>query len=221
MSAAPASAVARVLLVDDHPLVRAAVRQAISGQDLDVVGEAGEYTTALELTDSLRPDLILLDLDLPGRSGLEFLREVRAREPDARVVVLTVSASDRDLVDAIALGAAGYVTKDVTAEALRESVRSALRGELPLPGHLAAAAISELARGGEGTPAPRLDRLTVREREVLRLIADGATDRVAAARLAISVRTVEAHVGNILRKLGAGSRADAARMYRRAADEGG
>ena len=111
--------VASVILVDDHPLVRAAVRQAISGADIDVIGEAGDCAAALALTESLRPDLVLLDLDLPGRSGLDFLREIRNRDRATRVVVLTVSAADRDLVEAVRLGAAGYVTKDVTGDALK------------------------------------------------------------------------------------------------------
>lgn len=210
--------VARVLLVDDHPLVRAAVRQALAGPDLEVVGEASSCTEALDLTEVLRPDLVLLDLDLPGRSGLEYLREIRPRVPTARVVVLTVSGADRDLVEAVRLGAAGYVTKDITGESLLSLVRAALRGELPMPGPIAAAAITELASGRqpEHRKDDRIDALTVREREVLELISAGDTDRAAAAKLGISARTVEAHVGSILRRLDARSRADAARLFRSA-----
>ena len=208
---------ARVLLVDDHPLVRAAVRQAISGSDIEVVGDATDCAEALELSESMAPDLILLDLDLPGRSGLEFLREIRPRLPDTRIVVLTVSGADRDLVEAIRLGAAGYLTKDITGDRLLNQVRAAIRGELPLPGPIAAAAISDLAREAESRSdsADRLEALTVREREVLELIAAGDTDRAAAAKLGISARTVEAHVGSILRRVGASNRAEAALRYRR------
>ena len=215
----PHPGAARVVLVDDHPLVRAAVRQAISGADVEVVGEAGDCAEALELTESERPDLVLLDLDLPGRSGLEYLREIRSRVPGARVVVLTVSGADRDLVEAVRLGAAGYVTKDVTGEALLNLVRAAMRGELPVPGPIPAAAISELASGVRSKPMydEAIDSLTVREREVLELISAGDTDRTAAAKLGISTRTVEAHVGSILRRLSARSRAEAARMYRSSA----
>ena len=217
-----AAGIVRVVLVDDHPLVRAAVRQAITGSDVEIVGEAGTYEEAFELAESLRPDLILLDLDLPGRSGLELLRDLRPRLPDTRVVVLTVSAADRDLIEAVRLGAAGYLTKDITGETLLNSVRAAQRGELPLPGPVAAAAINELARGLTTPPAAEgaLERLTVREREVLQLIAAGATDRAASATLGISIRTVEAHVGSILRRLGARTRADAARMFRAARASG-
>ena len=209
---------ARVLLVDDHPLVRSAVRQAITGPDIEVVGEAGDTAEALELISSLEPDLVLLDLDLPGRSGLELLREIQPRGLAVRIVVLTVSGADRDLVEAVRLGAAGYLTKDITGERLLSLVRAALRGELPLPGPLAAAAINDLVAVADtrSSPIEGIAKLTVREREVLELIAAGATDRAASLELAISVRTVEAHVGSILRRLGARSRAEAARIYRSA-----
>jgi two-component system nitrate/nitrite response regulator NarL len=209
---------ARIILVDDHPLVRAAVSQALSSPDIAIVGEAGNYQDALEMTERLRPDLVLLDLDLPGRSGLEFLRDIRPRYPDARVVVLTVSAADRDLLEAVRLGAAGYLTKDITGDALLTAVRAAQRGELSLPERLAAAGIGEPAgdAGLSAAPGGPLEALTGRERQVLALISAGETDRSAAIQLGISVRTVEAHVGSILRRLGARSRADAARIYRSA-----
>ena len=206
----------RVLLVDDHPLVRSAVRQAISGPDLEVVGEAGDCDEALVLAASLRPDLVLLDLDLPGRSGFEFLREVRAQDPAVRVVVLTVSGSNDDLVSAIRAGAVGYITKDVTAEALLSSVRSALHGDVPLPGPLAASAISSLAGrvGSERAAGPSLGHLTDRERQVLAMVSGGRTDRETALALGVSIRTVEAHVGSILRRLSARNRSEAAQIYR-------
>ena len=204
----------RVLLVDDHPLVRSAVRQAISGSDIDVVGEAGTVDDALRLARSERPDLVLLDLDLPGRSGFEFLREIRAESPEVQVLILTVSAADRDLIEAIRLGAAGYLTKDVTSEAILDAVRAAHRGDLPMPTKLAASAISQLAGGGTAPETSGFERLTDREREVLAMISDGRTDRETAEALGISIRTVEAHVGSILRRLSARNRAEASRMYR-------
>jgi len=220
---APATAVARVVLVDDHPLVRAAVREAIAGEDIAVVGEAGTYDVALGVIEAVRPDLVLLDLDLPGRSGLELLDALLRRPDPPRIVVLTVSSADHDLVEAVRRGAAGYLTKDVTPEALLRSVRGALRGELPLPGPLVAAAISGLARGLDSGVAGEhgLEALTARERQVMERIAGGDTDRVAAEKLGISVRTVEAHVGSILRRLGARSRAEAAQLYRAEAQSHG
>lgn len=217
------AAPARVLLVDDHPLVRTAVRQAIDADDIDVVGEAGTAEEALEMTERLRPDLVLLDLDLPDRSGLAYLRDVRPGQPDLQVVVLTVSDADRDLIEAIDLGAVGYLTKDVSPTALLESVRAARAGGLPLPRRLGTSLISRLAGDGsraeaeaadDATAGAAIERLTPRERQVLELIADGRTDRQASEALGISVRTVEAHVSSILRALPASNRAEAARRYR-------
>jgi DNA-binding NarL/FixJ family response regulator len=210
----------RVLLVDDHPLVRAAVRQAITAADIDVVGEAATYESAIRATDELRPDIVLLDLDLPDRSGLEYLRAVRGRMPDMLVVVLTVSAADRDLVEALRSGAAGYLTKDVAPEDIGQALRQARRGELPIPGRLAASTIQSLAGPERGPSAAQLQRLTDREREVLGLISEGRTDRQTAEAMGISVRTVEAHVGSILRRIGARNRAEASTMYRAARARG-
>jgi two-component system nitrate/nitrite response regulator NarL len=210
-----ATSVTRVLLVDDHPLVRAAVRQALTAADIEVVGEAASYETAILATDELRPDVVLLDLDLPDRSGLDYLRAVHDRMPEMVVVVLTVSAADRDLVEALRGGAAGYLTKDVAPDAIERALRDALRGELPLPGRLAATAIRALADARSDEPATtQVDRLTEREREVLALISEGRTDRQTAETLGISIRTVEAHVGSILRRTGARNRAEASAMHR-------
>lgn len=217
-----AVAPARVLLVDDHPLVRGAVRQAISADDIEVVGEAGTAEAAMQLASTLHPDLVLLDLDLPDRSGLSFLRDVHESQPELQVVVLTVSDADRDLIEAIDLGAVGYLTKDVAPDSLLRSVRAARAGDLPLPRRLATSVISRLA-DEPNTPSSQdapsnataaMERLTPRERQILALIADGRTDREAAQELSISVRTVEAHVGSILRALPARNRAEAARCYR-------
>ncbi|HEX2626999.1 MAG TPA: response regulator transcription factor [Candidatus Limnocylindrales bacterium] len=208
-------AVTRVLLVDDHPLVRAAVREAVTAPDIEVVGEAATCESAVRATDELRPDVVLLDLDLPDRSGLDYLREVRDRLPEMVVVVLTVSAADRDLVEALRSGAAGYLTKDVAPDAIGRALREAQRGELPIPGRLAATAIKALVRSqADDAPPSQVERLTDREREVLALISDGRTDRETADALGISIRTVEAHVGSILRRTGARNRAEASSMYR-------
>jgi two-component system, NarL family, nitrate/nitrite response regulator NarL len=209
-----APAPTRVMLVDDHPLVRAAVRQAITADDIEVVGEAGTGEEARELAAALRPDLLLVDIDLPGISGLQLLRELRHDLPDAQVMMLTVSGAHRDLIEAVRLGAAGYLTKDVSPEALLRSVRAARAGDLPIPRQLAATVIADLADPPPDRGSGGLDQLTDRELEVLRLISDGRTDREAAAALSISTRTVEAHVGRILRKVSARNRAEAARLYR-------
>jgi two-component system nitrate/nitrite response regulator NarL len=209
--------VTRIMLVEDHALVRSAVRQAVSARDIEVVGEAGTAEDAIPMALELRPDIVLVDIDLPGMSGIELVRELAPRLPDTKLIMLTVSAARRDLFDAIRQGAAGYLTKDMTPEALVRSIRGARDGDLPMPRRLAAEVIGELARGrGPAVPpgAHGLDRLTTREMEVLRMVATGLTDREASDGLGISVRTVETHVSNLLHKLGVRNRAEAARIYR-------
>ena len=212
-----AATVTRIMLVEDHALVRSAVRQAVTTRDLEVVGEAGTAEDAIPMALELRPDIILVDIDLPGMSGIEMVRELAPRLPDTKLIMLTVSSARRDLFDAIRQGAAGYLTKDMTPEALVRSIRGARDGDLPMPRRLAAEVIGELARGrGHAAPpgAHGLDRLTGRETEVLRMVAGGLTDREVADGLGISVRTVETHVSNLLHKLGVRNRAEAARLYR-------
>jgi DNA-binding NarL/FixJ family response regulator len=206
----------RVMLIEDHALVRTAVRQAITTNDIEVVAEVSTAEAAVEPALELRPDIILLDIDLPGMSGLQFLREVKPRLPETKVIVLTVSSAHRDLVEAVRFGATGYLTKDLTPEALLRSVRGARDGDLPMPRKLAAEVVAHFARTSRpqaGEPY-QMPRLTDRETEVLRMISDGLTDRETAAALRISIRTVETHVSNVLHKLGVRSRSEAAQLYR-------
>ena len=207
----------RVLLVDDHALVRSAIRQALEAPDVIVVGEARSAEEALEMAPRLRPDLVLLDIDLPGMSGIDAVRELAPRLPDTRVVMLTVSTDRRDLLDAVRLGAAGYLTKDLSGDALLRAVRGIRRGDLPMSRVHAAVVVDHLTRGARspGSAGTGLDAvLSSREQEVLRLLAEGMTDREIAAALSISPRTVESHVSSVLRKLGVRNRAEAAQRYR-------
>lgn len=206
----------RVMLVDDHALVRSAIRQALEAPDIELVGEASSAEQALEMAPLLRPDLLLLDVDLPGMTGLEGVRELAPRLPDTRIVMLTVSTDRRDLLDAIRHGASGYLTKDLTGDALLRAVRGIRRGDLPMSRVHAALVVDHLARGprSPGTATDSIDVLSTREQEVLRLLADGLTDREIAGGLAISPRTVESHVSSVLRKLGVRNRAEAAQRYR-------
>jgi DNA-binding NarL/FixJ family response regulator len=205
----------RVMLVDDHALVRSAIRQAITAPDVEVVGEASTAEEALALAPTLRPDVMLLDLDLPGMSGSHLVRELAPRLPQTKIVMLTVSTSRRDLLDAMRHGARGYLTKDLSPDALLRSVRGIRRGDLPMSRVFAAHVVDELARaarrGSGTTPA---SGLSSREEEVLHLLAEGLTDREIAENLHISPRTVETHVSNVLHKLGVRNRAEAARRYR-------
>lgn len=199
----------RVMVVDDHALVRAAIRQAISSPEIEVVAEAATAAATLEMAPDVAPDVLLLDLGLPDRSGLQVLRELRDRLPCMQVIVLTVSGSPRDVHEAVRAGAAGYLTKDLDPAALFRAIDGIRHGQLAMSRTIAAEAIRELredwirARNASG------DCLTVREEEVLSLVADGLTDRQIAARLGVSRRTAEAHVGHILHKLGARNRAQA------------
>jgi two-component system nitrate/nitrite response regulator NarL len=212
----PVPAVMTVMLVEDHTLVRAAIRHAITQPDIEIIAESATAETALVSALELRPDVILLDIDLPGMSGLELLRRLRPQLPDTKIIMLTISALHRDLVTAIRYGASGYLTKDVTPDALLRSVRGVLDGDVPMAGKLAAEALADLARIANRAPVEfgRQAGLTERETEVLGMISDGRTDRETAAALSISVRTVQTHVSNVLHKLGVRRRAEAARLFR-------
>src|SRR5688572_17636353 len=206
----------RVMLVDDHALVRSAVRQAIAADDVELVAEAATAEDAFALALAVRPDVILLDIDLPGMNGIQMLEELAPRLPETKIVILTVSDSERDVIEALARGASGYLTKDLSPEALLRSIRGTQRGELAMSRRYAARAIRhfvEAARragGGSGVIAG----LSPRENDVLRMLAEGLTDREIAAALVISPRTVETHVSNVLHKLNVRKRAEAAQRYR-------
>ncbi len=221
-SAAAPSGTLRVMLVDDHALVRAAVRQAIDSAGVELVAEAATAEDAFALALSVRPDVLLLDIDLPGMSGIQMLEELGPRLPDTKIVMLTVSDSERDMLDSIGRGAAGYLTKDLSPEALLRSLRGTQRGELAMSRRFAARAIRhfvEVARRSRGAAAVGagggiVEGLSPRENDVLRMLAEGLTDREIAAALIISPRTVETHVSNVLHKLNVRNRAEAAQRYR-------
>ena len=207
----------RVMLVDDHALVRSAVRQAIDAPDVELVGEAGSAEDAFALALAVRPDVMLLDIDLPGMNGIQMLEELAPRLPDTKIVMLTVSDTERDMIDALSRGAAGYLTKDLHPEALLRALRGTQRGELAMSRRYAARVMRhfiEAARKGRSGSAGGLDGLSPRENDVLRMLADGLTDREIATALIISPRTVETHVSNILHKLDVRKRAEAAQRYR-------
>ena len=208
----------RVMLVDDHPLVRSAVRQALSGSDIELVGEAATAEEAFELAPSLRPDVMLVDITLPGINGIQLVRELSPRLPETRFVMLTVSASDRDLISAMDHGASGFLTKDLTPEALLRAVRGAHSGDLAMSRRMAARLVSRLVdrnrRSFVDGEDKALGSLSLRELEVLRFLAEGLTDREIGEALTISTRTVETHVSSVLHKMGVRNRAEAASRYR-------
>jgi len=212
------SAVLRVFLVEDHALVRAAVRHALAkASDLEVVGDVSSAEDALRLVPEVRPHVILVDIDLPGMRGSELVRELAPRFPDVAIVMLTVSRGERDLLDAIRSGARGYLSKDLSPDALIRAVRDIRNDVMPMSRRDASLLISRLVEAtGRHRPVgvSSLPELTARENEVLALLADGMTDREISVALVISRRTVESHVRNILEKLSVQSRLDAARIYR-------
>ena len=209
----------RVMLVDDHALVRSAVRGALEAPDIEIVAEAASAEAAFDEAMRARPDVILLDVDMPGMSGLQLIRELHPRLPETQIVMLSVSGEDRNVIEAMRHGAVGYLTKDLGPEALQRAVRGIRRGDLPMSRGMAARTLRIFVEGGgravwaDSSP---LATLSSRELQVLSSLADGLTDREIAEALVISPRTVESHVSNILRKLGVRNRAEAARSYREA-----
>src|SRR5450755_2270284 len=198
----------RVLLVDDHAVVREGLRNFLELQDgIVVVGDAADGEEAIEAAERLRPDVVLMDLVMPRLDGLGAMRELRTRRVETRVIVLTSFAEDDRLLPAIRAGAAGYLLKNVEPRELARAVRAAHAGEALLDPMVAARLVEEIA--STAGVRPGLD-ITPREREVLDLIARGYSNKRIALELAISEKTVKAHVGRLLAKLGVADRTQAA-----------
>jgi DNA-binding NarL/FixJ family response regulator len=199
--------VTRVFLVDDHDLVRTGVRVEI-GDAVDVVGEASDVEAAVEMILERKPDVVLLDVHMPGGGGLFVLDAVRRADPDIVFLALSVSDAAEDVISLIRAGARGYVTKAITGPELVDAIRRVADGDAVFSPRLAGFVLDAF-REGEGAPPvtdPELDQLTPRERDVLRLIARGYSYKDTASRLDISVKTVETHVSAVLRKLQLSSR---------------
>lgn len=202
----------RVMIVEDHALVRAAIRRTLTVPEIEVVAEAASAEQALQIVMDHRPDVILVDIDLPGMNGVQLVRELAPRLPESKIVMLTGSGDREDLVAAIRSGAAGYLTKDLPPDGLVRAILGVRDGDLPMPRRMAAELVQELL--GSPTSGRTVSGLSGREMEVLKLVTDGLTDREIGAALGISPRTVGRHVGSLLDKLGARNRAEAARRYR-------
>jgi DNA-binding NarL/FixJ family response regulator len=194
----------RVFLVDDHRLFRAGVRSEL-GDAVDVVGEADEVEAAVELIGEREPEVVLLDVHMPGGGGRAVIEGVARNHPDVRFLALSVSDAAEDVIDVIRAGARGYVTKTISGEDLTSAVHRVADGDAVFSPRLAGFVLDAF-RSGETVSDPELDQLTAREREVLQLIARGYRYKEIAGRLHLSPRTVESHVSAVLHKLQLSSR---------------
>jgi DNA-binding NarL/FixJ family response regulator len=210
----PTGRIIRVLVVDDHPVVRQGLRSFLDTRaGIEVVGEAADGDQAAELAATLRPDVVLLDLVMPGGGGLAAIGRIAEMVPGAKVLVLTSFSSDDQVIPAIRAGAAGYLLKDAHPSQVEDAVRTVARGERFLDPQVTAVVMAEVAQprssGGPGGPQA-LSLLTPRETQVLALLGEGLSNRDLAARLFVSEKTVKTHVSSILSKLGVADRTQAA-----------
>jgi DNA-binding NarL/FixJ family response regulator len=194
----------RVVLVDDHGIFRSGVRSEL-GRQVEVVGEAEDVQPAIKLISELKPDVVLLDVHLPGGGGQAVIESVKSSNPEVKFLALSASDAPEDVIAVIRAGARGYVTKTISTGELADAVRRVAAGDAVFSHRLAGFVLDAFASGppSDVKPSidPELEQLTSREREVLRLIAQGYTYKEIARELFISVKTVESHVSSVLRKL--------------------
>ncbi len=195
----------RVFVVDDHALVRSGVRTELAGR-VQIVGDAGDVETAAAAIPAADPDVVLVDVHLPGGGGAEVIRRVLAERPSTRFLALSVSDAPEDVIAVIRAGARGYLTKSVSGAELAEAIERVAAGDAVFSPRLAGFVLDAFGGTVSMPRDPELDQLTVREREVLRLIARGYAYKEVARQLSLSVKTVETHVSSVLRKLQLSSR---------------
>lgn len=195
----------RVLLADDHQLFREGLSGILNAQpDFSVVGEAADGLEAVVKARLLQPDLIVMDISMPRMDGVEATRQIMGEQPDATIVMLTVRDEDENLFEAIKSGAQGYLLKTIRSRELLALLRGAARGEAALTPQLGGRMLEEFRRMSHVTPRlaeEEIPALTPREKEVLALVAQGATDKEIAAELVVSIHTVKSHMRNVLAKL--------------------
>ena len=191
----------RVMVVDDHPMWRDAVERDLAAAGFDVVAVAADGHQAIARFPAARPQVVVLDLQIPGPSGVEVTADVLGRDPSARVLILSASGEQRDVLEAVKAGATGYLVKSASREELVEAVRRVASGDTVFTPGLAGLVLGEFRRMADG-PGPQPDNeLTPRETEILKMVATGMSYRQIAERLVLSHRTVQNHVQNTLRKL--------------------
>jgi DNA-binding NarL/FixJ family response regulator len=203
------------VLADDHPIVRQGLRALLEGEeDCRVIGEAADGLTAIDLITQLRPDVAILDLQMPDLNGLEVARRARDKSPQTRVIILSMHGDEPYVLEALRHGVSGYVLKGSATSDLLAAIEAAIAGKRFLSAPLNERAIDAYARqaGTETRPLDRYELLTSREREVLHLAAQGMNNAEIGERLAISPRTAETHRANLLRKLGLATQTDLVRF---------
>ena len=202
----------RVLVVDDHDLFRTGLRNLLEEEGVNVVGEAENGETAIRLASDLTPDVVIMDLNMPGAGGVETTRRLSSLTPLSRVVVLTISADDDDVMNAVMAGACGYLLKDSSIQELIAGIRAASEGESLISPQIAAKVLQRLRAQSKDADAAEVIRaeLSDRELEVLKLIANGKDNAQIARELFISPKTVKNHISNILMKLQIENRIQAA-----------
>jgi len=195
----------RILIVEDHTLLRAGLRALLSqDQDIEIVGEADNGRDAIRAVGALTPDLVLMDLNMPGMNGIEAIAYIKRRYPDTQVLVLTIHKTDEYIHESLRAGANGYILKDASHDELRIAIRSVLNGKTYLSPDISSKVITGyLGTGSKAAPATSSpwDTLTHREREVLKLVAEGHPNKYIADYLSLSVKTVEKHRSNLMKKL--------------------
>jgi DNA-binding NarL/FixJ family response regulator len=198
-----------VLLADDHPIVRQGLRHLLEEEpDVMIVGEASDGLQAVQLTEKLKPDVLILDMMMPDLNGLEVLRQVRERSPGTSSIVLSMQSADVYVVEALRVGALGYVLKETGPSELLGAVRQVVRGQRYLSPRISERLIDVLLENTEKLPADPYQSLTTREREVLQMAAEGQSTAEIARRLSISPRTAELHRARMMNKLGLHNQTD-------------
>lgn len=200
----------RVLLADDHVLVRQGIRQFLEdADDIVVVGEAADGAQAVRLAEQLKPDLVLLDIQMPGMNGIDATHQIKARLPEVRVLILTAYDEDPYVFALLQAGANGYLLKTAEVEELLRAVRAVCRGESVLSPEVTDKVLRQFQKGRPAAASQQIEPLTPREIAILRLAAQGLTNKAIGREVGISGRTVQGHLANIYGKLGVASRTEA------------
>lgn len=199
-----------VVVVDDHPLLREGLIKILSLDDsVEIVGEAGDGESGIKLVDEKKPQVVLMDINLPKMNGILACKAIKEKHPETQVIVLTVCEDEKQVLDIVRAGANGYLLKDVEPEMLIQSIKDAVAGKAPLHPKIAGTVLHQFGRMARALDINIGPLLTGREKEIIELVAKGTTNRLIAEELFISEKTVKNHITNIFRKLGVGDRTEA------------